>query len=310
MKTALVTGAAGFLGKHLVASLSHEGYQVTTLGSSKSKGAMHLTVDIRNPFTLPATTYDLVVHAAGKAHVVPRTPAEADEFFQVNHVGTQHLLAALTSDGGTKAKHVIFISTVAVYGQEFGDHLSEQAELLAKDPYGKSKILAEEEVQAWSQEHQVPASIVRPPLVVGENPPGNLGAMIDSIARGRFVNIGGGKARRSMVFAQDIAAAIPAIAASPGTYNLTDGAHPSYVQLAELIKHHLGGKKILNLPRPIGWLLGLAGTLLEIILRRRLPFSLRVYKKMTQSLTFDDQKARASFGWKPQPVLENPDQWL
>ena len=86
-----------------------------------------------------------------------------------------------------------------------GELVTENDELLAKDAYGLSKILAEKLIQEWCKKNKVVCTILRLPLVVGYNPPGNLGAMIKSIKSGFYLNIAGGKVKKSMVLASDVA---------------------------------------------------------------------------------------------------------
>ena len=72
---------------------------------------------------------------------------------------------------------------------------------------------------------------MRLPLVVGSNPPGNLGKMINGIKRGTYFSIGGGKARKCMVLAEDVAKLITECPDVSGIYNLTDGKNPCFKEL-------------------------------------------------------------------------------
>src|SRR5690606_7779589 len=144
--------------------------------------------------------------------------------------GTEHLLAALERQARLPEAFVL-VSTVAVYGREAGEGLTEATPREAEDPYGLSKRQAEDAVQAWGARHGVRVGIVRLPLVAGTGAPGNLGAMVQAIRRGRYLGIGDGSARRSVVLAADVARVLPAVAERGGTYNLTDGRHPSFAEI-------------------------------------------------------------------------------
>ncbi|MEL6534486.1 MAG: NAD-dependent epimerase/dehydratase family protein [Bacteroidota bacterium] len=308
---ALVTGGNGFLGGIIAAQLQQSGYTVTNLSRHpSSQAAINLSVDLAQPFQLPDQRYDLVIHAAGKAHSVPKNEEEAQVFYQVNREGTQHLLDALSQHAGKLPEAFVFISTVAVFGKDKGEHLPEDAPLAAQDPYGLSKIAAEEMVRTWSRQHQVPATILRLPLIAGPEAPGNLGAMVQGIKKGRFFQLAEGKARRSVVLAQDVAEAIPVAAKFPGTYTLTDGQHPSFAELAKVITEVRQYKPPRSLPGVVGMGAGLAGSTLETALRRRMPFSWKTYRKMTQTLTFDDALARKTWDWAPKSVTQHPEFWL
>jgi nucleoside-diphosphate-sugar epimerase len=237
--------------------------------------------------------FNLVVHCAGKAHTKPKTEIEAKKFFEVNVNGTQNLLKGLALVG--VPKQFVFISSVAVYGKECGISISENEKLNAKDPYGLSKTHAEQLVIDWCQKNNIICTVLRLPLLVGKNPPGNLGSMIRAIQKGYYFNIGGGKAKKSMVLAEDVARFIPIIAPIGGTYNLTDGYHPSFADLS----HALAKKKINNLPLIVAKIMGHIGD----ILGENAPINSLKIKKLTADLTFDDSKAR-DLGWKPQSVLE------
>jgi nucleoside-diphosphate-sugar epimerase len=151
----------------------------------------------------------------------------------------------------------------------------------------------------WCKQQNVVCTILRLPLLVGENPPGNLGAMIKAIDKGYYFNIGCGKARKSMVLAQDVAIFIPIVAPIGGTYNLTDGCHPDFNELSMAISKRKNRKAPVNIPLFIARLMGFVGDLLG----NKTPINSAKLKKITSDLTFDDTKAR-EMGWKSQEVLE------
>lgn len=289
----LLTGANGFLGKATVKRLEKE-CQIIKL--SRNSGDYQVSLDKEVPVFLE--TFDLVVHSAGKAHSTPKTETEKRRFYEVNVVGTKNLLKGLETVG--IPKQFVFISSVSVYGQESGTQIVEEHKLEAKDAYGLSKIEAEELVTKWCKRHNVVCTILRLPLLVGEYPPGNLGAMIKGIEKGYYFNIGGGKAKKSMVLAEDVAEFIPNVAKIGGTYNLTDGYNPSFLELSNKISKQKGKSNPLNLPIFLVKILGFLGDLIG----NKAPINSSKIKKITSDLTFDDSKARELLGWNPQSVLE------
>ena len=236
----------------------------------------------------------MVIHAAGKAHKIPKTKIEVSQFFEVNMKGTQNLLISL-EQLSQLPKYFVFISTVAVYGLDSGMKIGENTPLLAIDPYGLSKIQAEKLVIEWCKQHNVKSTILRLPLLVGKNPPGNLGAMITAIRKGYYFNIDNGKAKKSMVLAEDVAKFIPIIALIGGIYNLTDGLHPSFYQTSS----SLAKNRIANLPYPIAKIVARLGDLFGDYA----PLNSRKLIKITSDLTFDESNAR-KMGWNPQSVVE------
>jgi nucleoside-diphosphate-sugar epimerase len=287
----LLTGSSGFLGQKIL-SIYHADHEMVTL-SLDNLADLICDLSLGVPY-LP--TVDVVVHAAGKAHSVPITEMERQEFFNVNVTGTANLLKGLEN---SVPKSFIFVSSVAVYGKEMGVLINEDEALLAKDPYGQSKIQAERLVTDWCIKNKVICTIIRLPLIAGENPPGNLGAMITGIKKGYYFNIGRGRTRKSLVLAEDVAKIIIRAAEIGGTYNLTDSYHPSFWELSELIAKQAGKNKPLNIPYWLAKIIARAGDLIGT----KAPLNSNKLKKITSDLTFDDSRARELLKWDPTPIL-------
>jgi len=290
----LVTGASGFLGTIISQTLVAN--DVLTLGRGNNSDYQ---CDLAKRVPSFNRAFDTVIHAAGKAHSVPGTDEERQDFYQVNVIGTKNLLEGL-ENGPALPKSFVFISSVAVYGLETGSNVNEETQLLAKDPYGDSKIQAEILIHDWSLRNNVICTILRLLLIAGPNPPRNLGAMIKGIKRGYYFNIAGGKAKKSIVLAEDVAKIIPVACKIGGIYNLTDGYHPSFKELGFTITRQLRKKPPLNLPGFLAKTIALGGD----ILGSKAPLNSDKLNKMTSDLTFDDSKARDILGWKPTAVLE------
>lgn len=288
----LMTGGNGFLGTAI--KQFHEKDTILQL-LGRSEDAFY-KFDLTAKIPSFENRFDFVIHCAGKAHV-KESLKNSELFNRVNFIGTVNLLNALEKNPPVS---FIFISTVAVYGLSESINVNENHDLQSKDSYGKSKILAESFIIEWCKKHNVKYTILRLPLVVGQNPPGNLGSMIKGIKRGYYVNIAGGQARRSMVMATDVAKFILKAGEVGGIYNLTDGFHPNYFELSQVLANRLGKSHVLNLPYGLAKLLSIFG----LFLGKYAPLNSDKLKKMTSTLTFDDSKARSAFGWNPKPVLE------
>ena len=291
----LFTGASGFLGNN-VRPLLEEVYEVVTVGLSEQDD---YNINIAKEVPQLREQYDVVLHAAGKAHSVPKTEAEKKVFFDVNLQGTKNLCAALEKAGVPKA--FIFISTVAVYGCDYGENITEEHPLEGVTPYAMSKRLAEEYLQKWCEEHHVKLGIIRPSLIAGRNPPGNLGAMISGLRTGRYLSIGGGKARKSVLMVQDIAQLVPLLAEKGGVYNVCDSNQPTFHELENLICQQMGKRLPFSIPYWFAKSMALVGDCLG----KKAPINSLKLKKITQSLTFSNEKAIRELGWKPMDVLEN-----
>lgn len=295
MDNILLTGASGFLGGILATSISKK---TITLGRHASD---HVRTDLVNEVgaAFPEGV-KAVVHCAGKAHVLPKNELEADDFFKVNYNGTRNLCLWIEK-WPVLPKVFVFISTVAVYGVESGEMIAEDAPLLGDTPYARSKIDAEEFLADWCRRAGVRLVILRLPLVAGTNPPGNLGAMIKAIRMGYYFRIGAGGARRSMVLANDIALALPDILKSEGTFNLTDGQHPSFAELDTYMAAKLS-TRVKVIPQSMANVLAKIGDRIP-----GSPFNSNRLSKMSSTLTFCDRKARETFSWSAQPVIGNLD---
>ena len=287
----LLTGSNGFLGKEL-----YEELKLHTITTLSRNNPLH-NIDLSSSIPYFEKSFDLVIHSAGKAHFIPKTDLEKSLFHQINVLGTKNLLEGLSKN---IPKQLVFISSVSVYGLIVGENINENCSLLAKDPYGKSKIDAEFVVKKWCEKHNVTCTILRLPLIVGPNPPGNLGSMIQGIKKGYYFNIAGGNAKKSMVLASDIAKFILKAAEVGGTYNLTDGIHPTFNELSKSISRSLDKSFVPNMPLFIANVFARIGDMLG----NAFPINSNKLSKITSTLTFDDSKARIAFGWNPTPVLE------
>lgn len=295
MKTLLFTGASGFLGSNVLPLLK-DNYEVDTLALDENAtyNINLLTDDIKLN-----KKYDIVLHAAGKAHVVPRSPEEEKLFYDINLEGTKEVCKALENVGAPKS--FVFISTVAVYGCDIGEMITEEHPLEGTSPYAKSKLLAEQFLQEWCKKNNVILTILRPSLIAGKNPPGNLGAMIKGISTGKYLSIAGGVSRKSVLMACDIAKVIPLCEEKGGIYNICDNSYPSFHELEVLISKQLGKKLPLNIPYWVANCLAHIGNLLG----NKTPINSVRLEKIVKSLTFSNEKIKKELGFIPTDVLSN-----
>ena len=295
MERLLFTGGTGFLGKNVMPLLKEQ-YEVTTCGITSDD---MIKANLAKEVPVLDKHYDVVLHACGKAHVVPKTEAEKQAFFDVNYQGTVNLCSALEKVGVPKA--LVFISTVAVYGCEFGDLITEEHPLNGDTPYAKSKIMAEEYLTEWCKKHDVVLGILRPSWLAGKNAPGNRGAMVNGVRKGFYMNIAGGKVIKSILMAEDIARIMPALIKKGGVYNVCDTRQPSFGELSVSVAKQLGKRKPISIPYWMAWCMAKVGDLLG----SKAPINSYKLEKMTKSLTFSNEKARKELGWEPLDVLEN-----
>lgn len=295
MKKLLLTGATGFVGRNVLPLLDTL-YQVTTCGRSIEN---NIRADLAKDIPVFTDRFDVVLHAAGKAHTTPRTENEIKEYDDVNYQGTINLCTALEKYGLPES--FIFMSSAAVYGCNKGEYVDETHGLNPKTPYAISKKKAEDYLLEWCSEHDVRLAIIRPSLIAGSNPPGNLGSMINGIVSGRYLSIAGGKARKSVLMVEDIARLVPLLEQKGGIYNVCSDDQPSFRELEMVICKQLGRKMPMNMPLLGAKCMALIGDMLG----KKAPFNTKRLIKMTETLTFSNAKAKKELGWEPLSVIEN-----
>lgn len=189
MKTAAVTGATGFIGRHLVAQLLADGVQVRVLTRNPGAAASLLpaaeihTGDLaRNQPVPPAFCdgVDVLYHCAGEV----RNPAAMHGL----HVeGTARLLEVAIGRIG----HWVQLSSVGAYGHVRHGRVDESSPCAPVGPYEITKTLADALVEDAARAGRLAASILRPSTVFGQDMPNrSLAEWVDAIWRGRFFFIG------------------------------------------------------------------------------------------------------------------------
>jgi nucleoside-diphosphate-sugar epimerase len=164
-KTVLVTGASGFIGQQFCSAYAQE-FNVIPVCLIKTKVE-----------DLDFQGVDAVLHLAALVHQMKAVPAE--KYFEVNAGLTEKLAVAAKHAG---VQHFVFFSTIKVYGEDgwFDDAnrtLSVYSQCHPNDPYGASKLAAEEILHKLQSE-SFAVAVVRPPLVYGQGVKGNLASLI------------------------------------------------------------------------------------------------------------------------------------
>lgn len=156
----LVTGAAGFTGRHLCAHLREYGYRVFAFSEHPAPNPDELMGDLLDASAVAAAIRvaapDYVVHLAAIAFP---GHAEAASIYRVNLTGTLTLLEALVREGGG-GKGVVLPSTGTVYASSESDALPETSPLLPATHYAVSKLAMEHLSRLYAR--SLPITIVRP----------------------------------------------------------------------------------------------------------------------------------------------------
>ena len=169
MKKVLVTGAAGFLGLHLLDALLERGHRVRVLDNflcsrrealDGLRGRIELIEgDVRDPKAVRRAVAgtDAVFHLAAIRSVV-KTVEDPVVAHEINATGTLLVLREAHAAG---VKHLLFTSTSAVYGETVGRFQKEEGPLCPISPYGVAKLAAEHYARYYFLEKKFPTSAVR-----------------------------------------------------------------------------------------------------------------------------------------------------
>ena len=235
MTRVLVTGASGFIGRALVAELAGAGHVV--------RAAMRQPADVFPRSVEVVAVSDLtrpvewrallkgvetVIHLAGIAHAGPEIAAEA--YDRVNRLATAELASAAK---GTGVRHLVFISSIrAQSGPSSAGVLRESDTPQPVDAYGRSKLAAEDAVQAAG----VPFTILRPVLIYGSGVKGNLARLMTLSRTPWPLPFGLCRNRRSLLARQNLIGAIHFALEQPAAKGETFiVADPVPLSLAEIV---------------------------------------------------------------------------
>ena len=307
MRRALVTGATGFIGRQLCQTLQSKGVHVTALGREQQTGPWDVfkTGDIAGILPLDlCENIDTVFHLAGIAHAMKMPKSEQGCYQRVNVDGTSHLLELIRE---SEIKSLVYFSSIKAMADPGEECVDETFLEKPDDLYGRSKREAEEAVLAFGQRYGFHVSILRPTLVYGPSPKGNLARMIKAIQAGRFPPLNISSNRRSMVSVTDLIQAAMLVAnhehAKEQVYIVSDGQTYSTQDIYRAMCRALNT----NPPRwslPV-WplsLLARIGDGIGQLMGRPFAFNSEALRRLVGSACYRNDKL-CSLGWQPSQTL-------
>jgi UDP-glucose 4-epimerase len=312
---ALVTGAAGFIGRHLIECLLRDGHSVRALfhesrcHESWCADVEFANGDVRDPQAMKsaAAGCEIIFHLAGRAHALTEVRGDEEVYRTINTDGTRHVLEGAVAGG---AKAFVLFSSVKAMGEGGNRCLDESFDGLPETPYGRSKREAEHVALEIGGRTGLHVSCLRLPLVYGPGNKGNLFRMIAAIDRGIFPPLPEVGNRRSMVHVADVAQAALLAAKTPMAngqcYIVTDGQAYSTRELYELICRGLG-KNIPSWHIPVWTLaaLGGVGSLIGDALGKRIMFDSDALDKLIGSAWYNSERIVRELGYRPLISLED-----
>lgn len=301
MKTALLTGANGFVGTHLARMLLSHGWSVrgavrSARGAEKLESAMEVRIvgDINacTDWGSALQGVDVVVHLAARVHVLHDTiPDPLEAYREVNVHGTRRLLEASVDAG---VRRFVFMSSVKAVGESTPDGriFTESDACNPEDEYGRSKAEAELEVLDFARSGQIEAVILRPPIVYGPGVKANFLRLMQAVESGLPLPFGNVKNKRSMVYVNNLAEAVRACmehpAAAGHTFFVADDEPLATSELVRELARAMD-KPARLLPFPLPILRGFA----------RLIGRTSEIERLTGSLVVSTNKIRRQVGWSP-----------
>lgn len=251
----LVTGATGFLGRAVVGRLETRGRPVrAAVRRDAGPGAVAVgDISPETDWSEALRGVDTVVHCAARAHVLKDTAADPLARFRAVNVDATAALARQAIQAGVR--RFVFISSIGVNGAETqGTPFRHDDPPRPHSPYAVSKHEAEQGLKRIAAETGLQVVIIRPPLIVGPDPKGNLATLNRLIARGLPLPFGlATKNRRDLVSRDVLVDLIETVidhpAAAGQTFLVSDGAAISTRVLLERMAA-AQGRSLTLLPVP------------------------------------------------------------
>ncbi len=309
----LVTGAAGFLGRSLIADLLNNGHKVRAvvrqlrvdfpvevdqivLGDLTKLGDVDLnSEDISNSVFCGI---DSVIHTAARVHVLKdKAKNQLMEFRKMNRDATINLASMAASSG---VKRFVFISSIGVNGINNIHPFTELDQPNPQGFYALSKYEAELGLFDIAKNTGMEVVIIRPPLVYGPSAKGNFGRLVKWIKKGIPLPLGAIKNKRSLIGLDNLVSFVIYCAdftktpqAADQVFLISDGEDVSTTELLCKVYKSFGKRPWL-IPLPT-WLVVFAINLIG---------KGKMVNQLFGSLRVDNSKARLLLGWKPISTMD------
>lgn len=298
----LVTGASGFIGRHVVAELLRRSIEVRIVcrqGAASTSAVDGVEIVRLSGSGKAAADWvdavagcSAVIHLAARAHLLRDSNEDPALSFQSVNVDFTRACSEASASAGVK--RFIFMSSLGVHGGTSGAQpIRVGSAIEPHTPYARSKADAERVLKEVVYGSDMELTILRPPLVYGPGAPGNFGALVRVIARGWPMPLGSvTKNRRSFVAIDNLVELIVVCIDHPAAANqiflVSDGEDLSTADLLRRLSSAMGRPARL-LPVPVGWL-----AMGAWLLGKR-----EMFQSLCGSLQVDISKTRTLLDWRP-----------
>lgn len=301
MNRVVLTGASGFIGRHLVEYLARQAQILLVLVVRQPLSwvapagvVVRQIADFRDEaawknLLQPA---DIVIHLAGLAHRDLPAELQVEGFFEANVATTRAIAQAAAQQ---QISNLIFISSIGVYGSSRDDIVGPDSAVHPDHPYAESKLAAELALLSVPNRHYN-CTILRLPLVYGADAPGNFGKLLRLVALGIPLPFAGLQNRKSFLGIDTLNQILHKLIRAPlqGDFTLV-AAEQEAVTLATLLRNLSQGMgKTSRLFYVPAWLLK---ALLTCVGQKKM------YKKLCLTLEADSSQLFELINWQPQQTV-------
>lgn len=239
MKRILLTGATGFIGKVLLRELLENKEDVTCLVRNKNKITTTKTVeaDLTNDkINISLKDFDVIIHLAAETKVI-EAQQNPQKVFDTNIKGTFNLLKDLDNFSGK----LIYVSTIAVYGNKEKIPTDENAPAVPIELYGGSKLAAESIIMSSCKSKNIKYCIARVSNIYSEDKNCLIGQFAKKIKEGSKIELKNFAITRDFIFLKDVISAVLfLIKNGEGVYNIGSGKETTLLELSKKICKTLG----------------------------------------------------------------------
>jgi len=313
--TILITGATGAVGPRVVQALHDAGYYIRTLSLDPPQpGSLSAEVEVRIGDVTDRLTVqsamegaEAVIHLAAFLHISNPPPTLPKKYEKINVGGTATVVKAAVEAG---VKRLVFFSTIAVYGNSNDQIMTEDTTVQPNTFYAETKLAAERIVLDAKRTDGKPiGTVLRFAAIYGPRIKGNYQRLVQALAHRRFVPIGDGNNRRTLIYDRDVANAALLAAQHPKAagklYNVSDGQFHTLREIIAAICQAIGRFP----PRfsvPVGLARFSAGLMEDTsrLVGRKSPISRDTIDKYNEDIAVDSQLIQRELGFKPQYNLQ------
>ena len=296
MSKILVTGATGFVGKRLIPALVSEGHEVRCAVSRKVdwlnvEQVVVNKLECEPDWNEALNGIDVVIHMAAKVHVMKEQSEGCDDYHTINSLATQNLANQAAKH---HVKRFVFLSSIKVNGELTlnGQPFTEESRAQPEDPYGQSKLSAEQYLHEISQNTGMEYVVIRPPLVYGPGVKANFLKMLGLVKKGLPLPFGRVKNKRNLVYIDNLVSALSTVAVHPAAANQTYlVADDEALSLAQLLRA-IAGEMNVTL-----WLISIPVRFMEYSLR--LLGLKKLNTRLLSSLEVNNNKIKSQLDWTP-----------